>query len=357
VSAPAARYAAQELRDFAAAIFTAEGVPADRAGVMAEVLVASDLMGHTTHGLSLMPKYLDDVRSGIMRLQGEPRVLSDRGACIAWDAEGLPGGWLTMQALELAMERVKTHGSVSIAIGGCHHIGCLAVYPVIAAERGLMAILASSAPGATSVAPFGGRQGALAPDPIAAAWPTGGTPVVVDISASITTNNMSLRLIKEGRRFGHQWLLDAEGNPSDDPNVVFNGGTILPAGGLDHGQKGYGWGLLNEALTQGLSGYGRVQKPAGMLASVFLQVFDPEAFAGLDAFNSQTGFTADACRASAPRPGFDAVRLPGEKGLALREEALTTGVPVADAILEALRAPAAKHGIAVPDAMPALNAA
>ena len=348
MSAPA-RFPAQPMRDFATDLFVAAGMPRDRAAVMAEVLLASDLMGHTTHGLGLLPKYVDDIVSGLMATTGEPEVISDRGAVMAWNGRALPGGWLTMQALDLAMERVKTHGSVSIAIGGLHHIGCLAVYPVIAAERGLMCFLASSAPGAKSVAPFGGREGALAPDPIAAAWPTGGTPVVLDISASITTNNMSIKLAKEGRRFPAPWLLDAEGNPSDDPALIGAGkGTILPAGGLDHGQKGYGWALLNEAMTQGLSGYGRPQKPPNMLASVFLQVFDPEAFAGLEAFTAQTGFIAEACRASAPRPGFGPVRLPGERGLKLRLEAMTQGVPLNETILSGLRPLAETYGLTMP---------
>lgn len=350
--AGAPRYDAEALRGAAAALFAAAGAPAAKAAVMAEVLVESDLMGHITHGLGLLPKYMEDMASGAMTLEGEPEVIADRGACVTWDGRALPGGWLTMKALDLAMERVKAHGTVSVAIGNSHHIGCLAVYPAKAAARGLVCILHSSAPGASSVAPFGARQGVLAPDPMAAGFPTGGTPVVLDISASITTNNMSQRLIRQGERFPHKWVLDAEGNPSDDPNVVFQGGAILPAGGLDHGQKGYGWALLTEALTQGLSGHGRADGARNMMAGVFLQVIDPEAFAGLGAFERQTGHTAAACRAAAPRPGVARVRLPGEKGLAQREEARARGVALAPGVMEGLRPLAGRHGIALPEPLP-----
>jgi len=349
---PLARYDAAALREAASSLFQAHGVPAEKAVVMADVLVESDLMGHITHGLGLVPKYLDDLAKGNMVLEGEPRVIADRGACVTWDGRLLPGGWLTMKALDLAMERVKTHGVVSVAIGNSHHIGCLAVYPAKAAARGLMCILHSSAPAASSVAPFGGREGVLAPDPMAVGFPTTGRPVVADISASITTNNMSLRLIERGERFEHKWLLDRDGNPTDDPAAITKGGAILPTGGLDHGQKGYAMALTTEALTQGLPGFGRVEKPRGMNAGVFLQVLDPEAFAGLDAFTRQTGHTADRCRASAPRPGLPPVRLPGEKGLGLRERALVEGVPLAAGIMEALRPLMERHGIALPEALP-----
>lgn len=339
------------LRAFASALFQAAGVPAAKADVMAWVLVESDLMGHVTHGLGLVPKYLDDLEGGLMRPDGEPEVLSDRGACLAWNGRALPGGWLTITALDLAMERARQHGTVSIAIGNSHHIGCLAVYSARAAAEELVCILHSSAPGTASVAPFGARQGVLSPNPVSAGFPTGGVPVVTDISASITTNNMSLRLAKLGRRFPQKWLMDAEGHATDDPAVIGRGGTVLPAGGLDHGQKGYGWALMTDALTQGLSGFGRADRPSGMLASVFLQVIDPEAFAGLDAFTRQTGHTVAACRAAAPRPGVEKVRLPGEKGLAQREAALREGVPLAEGILDSLRPYAGRLGVALPEPM------
>ncbi|MFW1461744.1 Ldh family oxidoreductase, partial [Vibrio parahaemolyticus] len=72
----------------------------------------------------------------------------------------------------------------------------------------------------------------------------------------------------EGGHFPHPWVQDAEGNASADPAVLTQGGTLLPAGGQDHGQKGYAWALMNEALTQGLSGYGRADRPSGWTASV-----------------------------------------------------------------------------------------
>ncbi|MBO1073147.1 Ldh family oxidoreductase [Roseomonas marmotae] len=342
------RYDAAALRGFASDLFAREGVAPDKAAVMAEVLVEADLLGHVTHGLALAPKYIEDIPTGILRTDGEPEVLSDRGACLAWNGRGLPGAWLVMKALETAFDRVGQYGTVSIAIGESHHIGCLAVYPLRAAERGLMAILHSSAPGNSGVAPFGGRQGVLAPDPVSAAWPTGEEPVVLDISASITTMNLSQRMAREGAKFEHDWLLDAEGNPSRDPAVLNRGGTILPTGGLDHGQKGYAQALMTEALTQGLSGRGRVEGTAGMRAALFLQVIDPGAFAGLDAFTRQTGHTAAACRAAAPRPGMPPVRVPGQKGLALKRQALAEGVPLAERISGPLAELGARHGLALP---------
>jgi LDH2 family malate/lactate/ureidoglycolate dehydrogenase len=143
--------------------------------------------------------------------------------------------------------------------------------------------------------------------------------------------------------------MDTEGAPTDDPAELTRGGTLLPAGGLDHGQKGYGMALHLEALTQGLAGYGRVDGPKGTNCSFTVQVHDPEAFGGREAFLRQTGWLADACHANPPRPGVSAVRLPGEAAQARRREALEKGVRLYPSIMPALEEPARALGLTLPE--------
>lgn len=343
-----AHYDVAALTAFAQALFEAVGLETDKAATVAEMLVEADLMGHTTHGLSLAPWYLDSVRKGVMTKAGEPTVISDRGACVAWDGMRLPGAWLTATAMDLAVARAATYGTVTVTIGNSHHIGCLAAYLTRATDRGYMVLLASSSPSGASVAPFGGTRGVFTPNPIAAGIPTEGDPILIDVSASITTNNMSARLVAEGKKFEYDWLLDRNGMPTNDPNTLNNGGTILPAGGLDHGQKGYALALLVEALTQGLAGFGRADTPKGTNASVFLQVIDPTAFAGGTAFTRQTEWLAEACRTNEPRPGIERVRLPGESAAQRKRQALAEGVTLHEGVFVKLMAEAARLEIEIP---------
>lgn len=341
-------YAAADLRAFAAALFRAAGLERDKSDVTAEVLVEADLMGHTTHGLALAPRYLQEIGTGSMASHGEPEIVSDRGACVCWNGRRLPGVWLTSTAVDLAIERVEKYGTVTIAVGNSHHIGCLAVYLPRATERGYLAIVSSSDPSQKTVAPFGGREAVFTPNPVAVGIPTDGDPILLDTSASITTNNMGARLVREGGRFPGVWALDAAGLPSDDPKILTAGGTILPAGGLDHGHKGYAWALLVEALTQGLAGFGRADAPKGWGACVFVQAIDPAAFGGRDAFVRQTGWLADACRNAAPRPGVEHVRIPGENALARKRDALARGVVPYPGVVDALRPLAEQFKVPMP---------
>lgn len=343
-----ARYAPAALRNFAGALFGKAGMDFEKAETVAALLVEADLMGHTTHGLALAAPYLEEIARGALKVTGELEIISDRGACFSWDGKRLPGVWLTAKAIDLAVERVNVYGTVTAVFGNSHHIGCLATYLERATSKGFVVILACSDPALASVAPFGGRRAVFTPDPIAVGIPTDGEPILIDTSASITTNAMSNRLANEGRRFPHAWLLDATGQPTDDPAVLKAAGTILPAGGLDHGQKGYNLALMVEALTQGLSGFGRSTAPTGWSASVFIQVIDPAAFGGGSTFRQQMGWLAEECRTNPPRPGVDRVRLPGEKGLANRRLAYETGVRLYPGIIEKLRPWAEKLDVPLP---------
>jgi len=348
------RYRADDLVRFATALLDKAGLESEKSKVVADILVEGDLLGHNTHGLQLLAPYLNDLSEGKMTAKGQPKVIADLPAAITWDGLRLPGVWLTAKALELAAERAAIYGTCTVAIRRSHHIACLAAYFKPIVDRGLMGMVISSGPETAGVVPHGGKgTGTHTPNPIAAAWPTQGDPVMIDVSMSITTHGLTGRMNKEGRKLPGQWVLDGFGNPSDDPAVLFKEprGGLLPIGGVDHGHKGYALGLLVEALTQGLSGHGRADPVEGWAANVFVQVFNPALYAGSAEFTRQTEHIADACRKTPPREGFDRVRLPGESGLRRREKQIKEGVVLYPTILPALQPWIEKLGVPAPKAV------
>jgi LDH2 family malate/lactate/ureidoglycolate dehydrogenase len=125
-------------------------------------------------------------------------------------------------------------------------------------------------------------------------------------------------------------------------------GTILPLGGLESGHKGFGLALLIEALTGGLAGHGRADPAEGWGATVFLTLYDPEAFGGAADFARQTDWLGEACRNNPPRPGVDAVRMPGDRGIARKAEQTRAGIALHPGIPPALAECAKPYGLEFP---------
>ena len=298
---------------------------------MAQLLLLTDMMGRRTHGLAQCAPYLEQLTNGGMTKSGEPITVRDTGPTIVWDGNYLPGLWLMDHALALCCERLPQHGVVTFAMRRSHHIGCLAALAKQATDRGYFAMIASSGPHTKAVAPFGGRQGLFSPNPFAIGFPTANIPVLVDICASITTVSMTREKAAAGELFEHPWLLDSAGQPTRDPAVMEQAsdrGSLMLLGGNESGHKGFGLALMVEALTQGLSGFGRKDAPTRWGANVYLQLIDPDAFAGREAFCEQMSFLADQCHANAPIDPARPVRLPGEQAARTIEQCRVAGVPV-----------------------------
>jgi len=344
------RYAVEPLRAYANALLLAAGLRSDIAGDTATILLDGDLMGHTTHGLALLPGYLDEITHDRMRKSGAPITIHASQAAQTWDGQRLPGPWLTLRALDAAQAMATSQGTGTVVIRRSHHIACLAAYAKRAAERGFVALLCCIDPSTHSVAPFGAVTSVFTPNPLAAGIPTSGDPILLDISASYTTNGMTTRLHKTGESLPHPWLQDAEGNPTRDPGVLFDErkGTLLPLGGLDAGHKGFALALLIEALTAGLAGHGRADPAEGWGACVSVQVLDPAAFGGTAAFAAQMDWLVRACHDATPRPGGPPVRLPGERALRSCREQRANGVALYPAIMPALEPWARRLGVTGP---------
>jgi LDH2 family malate/lactate/ureidoglycolate dehydrogenase len=348
---PAHRLPPAQLISFATRLFTAAGMDDDKAACVARLLVLTDTMGRRTHGLAMAPLYLADIAKGGMALTGTPQVVKDTGATIVWDGGYLPGLWLMDQAINLAVERAATLGVVTLVIRRSHHIGCLAALVKQAADKGFVALITNSEPSARRVAPYGGVDPLFTPNPMAVGYPAGAQPVLVDICASITTTSMTRQKYAAGELFDYPWLLDGQGLPTCNPAVLEHTqprGSLQLMGGQEYGHKGFGLALMIEALSQGLSGQGRADQPSRWGGNVFLQVLDPEFFAGAEAFTRQTEFFTQQCRGSQPIKPDQPVRIPGDQAARHIAQAQKNGLDYDAATWSALADCATLLGVELP---------
>ena len=221
------------LTDFVIDLFRASGVPEDEARLVATSLVASNLRGHDSHGVMRATQYIGFVRDGVYRPGVALQVEHETPAVVVCDGQWGFGQVQTHRLLDLIVPKARALGLAAGTVRDCGHIGRLGEYAERAAELGLILIATVNNCGAGQrVAPPGGIAPRLGTNPLCAAVPTEGEPVVLDFGTSVVAEgkvrvyNINKRPVPEG------WLLDAEGRPTTDPSVLYNPplGSILPMG-------------------------------------------------------------------------------------------------------------------------------
>lgn len=337
-----------EWRDWATRVLKSTGLPEEPARSVAVGLLEGDLYGHSTHGLALLPDYVEEIETGKMEREGRPEIVADAGAIALWDGRRLPGVWTTELAVADAIKRADKLGLGGIVIRRSHHIACLAAFLEEPARKGYLILVISSDPSARHVAPYGGKIPVMTPNPIAAGIPRNPDPILIDVSMSTTAAGVVTRHEALGKKLPGEWLLDSHGQATNDPAALSNGGSILPIGGVDNGYKGFGLSLLVEALTQSLAGFGRADGPTGWGAGVCVLAFAPAKLAGDDAFRRQTNWLAEACLSQESIDPSNPIRLPGQLALERKRQALRDGLVLPEIVFDALNEFAERKGIALP---------
>ncbi|WP_136067779.1 Ldh family oxidoreductase [Modicisalibacter radicis] len=316
----------------AIAALTAVGVPNWEAEVTADALVMADRDGLASHGLSRLPFYLDQARSG--KIDAGARASSAiEGSVIRIDARHGLAFPAIARGVESAIPLARELGMVAVAISRSHHFG-VAGYPVERlAREGLMAMAFSNAPSA--MAPWGGNRPLYGTNPIAFAAPRANAePLVIDLSLSKVARGKVMLARTAGEPIPEGWALDLEGRPTTDAEAAI-AGSMVPAGDA----KGASLALMVELLTAGLTGShfgfqaGSFFEAEGEPPSVahLLLVFDPSRFGEGYLDHAEALFSEMLAQ-----PG---VRLPGTRRFATRAAAAET-LELPDALIAELRASA-----------------
>ncbi|WP_063913461.1 Ldh family oxidoreductase [Pseudomonas sp. p21] len=321
-------YNVQALTTFVERLFEKAGADTEVAQVVTRVLLEGELLGHRTHGLNLVSRYIDGMLSGQVKARAQAlEQVSDSGIASLFDGHYVLGPYCVSRALDCAAKGAAGQGIGIAVVRRAAHIGCLAAYLKPYTDQGLVAMLYSSDPSVGLVCAHGGVDPVYTPNPIAAGIPTQGEPILLDVSMSTVTLGLVGQCRDTGSRLPHPVLVSNDGQLSADPRDFFTSppGSILPLGGQAFGHKGFALALLVEALTSGLAGHGRKDVPDQWGASATAVVIDPRFFGGLQAFTDETSFLGRLVLASRPLDPERPVRLPGQAGLALRRQALEQG--------------------------------
>ena len=339
------------LVDAATDVFTATGVDPRDARSVAEALVEADARGIGSHGLMLVPMYVDRLLAGSVSTASEAATVLDLAAVAVLDAGNALGVLTGDQAMALAMQKARQFGVGVVTVRHAFHFGGAFRFVQAAMDAGCIGIAAANTR-PLMPAP-GGATPVVGNNPLAVGVP-GPDPILVDMALSEAALGKIRLAASDGRSIPATWATDADGIPTTDPEAAL-AGLLLPTGG----PKGYGLALVVDVLSGVLSGGAFGADVKGLYADVSLpndcsHVFialDPAVFGTGDDFAARTEDLARQVRASRLAPDVEAVLLPGQRERENAEIAREKGVAVSAAVLDALRSTADRLGVTLPEVL------
>lgn len=343
-----------QLRATVSAIVTAAGSSPQEAKTVADNLVLANLSGHDSHGVGMVPRYVEAVLEGGLKPNTAVAVKLDGGSMLALDGQRGYGQVVGEQAMEMALQRALDTGSCVMTLANAHHLGRIGHFAEMAVERGLVSLHFVNVQSRPVVAPWGGGDGRYGTNPFCCGIPLAGrAPFILDFATSRVAQGKMRVAHNEGRQVDPGYLIDEQGHPTTNPGVV-----VVPQPGgmfgalLAFGEhKGYGMAVACELLGGALTGSGTWHRPADNLRAVingmFTIVVDPRKLGTQESFEHESLAFADWLRQSPPAPGSEGVMLAGEPERKARRQREAEGIALDDQTWAEIVAAGAKVGAGV----------
>jgi len=330
----------ETLRGIVSEICAQAGSAGEEPGLVADNLVMANLMGHDSHGVGMLPRYIDCVLSGTLKPNSHAKIAVDSGALVVIDGQAGYGQVIGAEAMDIGLDRAREHGVAIVATRNSFHLCRIGAWAERCAAAGFISMHHTNVIGHKPlVAPFGGSEARYATNPYTVGLPaTDDNPMtVLDMATSVVAVGKVRVAKNKGEQMAPATLLNGHGKPTTDPNVMFEEpfGAVLPFGG----HKGGGLALINELLAGVLSG-GQTMRPEtcpkseAILNNMLSIIIDPGKLVDDDFYRSELDAAMKWVKASKPIDPAHPVLVPGEPEQIMKRERESDGIPIDDATWE-----------------------
>ena len=326
-------FTAEELTEICLNVFRKWNIPAAEAEIVTKSMVDANRVGHDSHGVIHLPKYVRELEDGLIQPDAPTEILHESASIAVLDGNWGFGPVVATRAVELAIQKAKQTDISSVAVSRCNEVGRLGGYACLATDAEMIGLLmANDHGGGTCVAPHGGVEGRLSTNPLACAVPIEGRdPIILDMSTSVVASG-KLR-VKQHRNeaLPHGWLINTQGESTTNADDFYDipPAALLPFGGPVSGHKGYGLSVIVDILSGALTGASCSKgEDARVGNGLFVLVMNVSSFRGFPGFSAEIerfiGYLKSAKRAA----GVDAIRMPGERGWEEQRKREREGIPI-----------------------------
>lgn len=338
------------LRKFVYDIYRAADGTEEDAKIVSDHVVDSNLAGHDSHGVINAPNYIGGMQGGPAADKLE--VVRESPAATVINANGALGMVAARKAMELAVEKAQTCTIGAVGLHRCGHAGRMGEYPPIAAAAGMIGIVLLNG-GGRFMHPHGGTSRRLPPNPIAISVPRkNGAPLLLDMTLSVVAGGKLLVQTARGEQIPEGWMIDSEGNPITEP-IAFRerpeDTAVMPLGGFQFGHKGFGLGVMIDAIAGGLSWAGCSREtPTRGASGIVMFAINIDNFIDLSDYEEEIEHLVAWVKSSTRLPNVDEIYVPGEFEERSRERRLKEGIPIETATWQRLVEAAERVGVAPP---------
>jgi L-2-hydroxycarboxylate dehydrogenase (NAD+) len=338
-------------------------VPGPEAELAAVVLTSADLRGIDSHGIARLRAYTDMFTMGRINPRANVRVLRGTASTATVDGDNGLGLVVGPRANEICMEKADAAGSGWVSVCNSNHYGIAGWYVLQGLPRNLINWSMTNA--SRMVTPLWGSERRLGTNPIAIAFPgLEEPPIVIDFATCAAAYGKLEIARRKGESIPRGWAIDKNGQDTEDPQAMMDGGAILPLGSdrPRGGHKGYALGLMVDVLSAVLSGanWGPFVPPfvlqqytpersVGKGLGHFFGAMRIDGFIDPDEFKRQIDDYIRILRATKPAPGTDGPLVPGDPERDAEAVRRREGVPVPLPVIEDLRAVSRVTGVPFPE--------
>ena len=352
-------YTIEYLEDFTRKVFVKMGCSPLDASLATEVFIAAELRGISSHGMIRIKDYFELWKAGRINVQPNVRIVHETPSTAVVDGDGAIGMIAASRSMLIAMDKAEKAGSGWVSTRNSNHFGIAGFYAMMALKKDMIGMSMTNAN--PLVAPTFSISPLLGTNPIAVAIPAGKKdPFVADFSTTPIARGKLAVAAKQGKKVPLGYVQDKNGIPSDEPDILKEGGSMLTLGGdYEHGShKGYCMSAVVDIFSAVLSGanFGPFVPPS----VAYLPVLDEKTGEGtghffgamrIDAFQPADHFKAkmdqwiNTFKNATPAPGHEEVLIPGEPERRKEEKIRKEGIHVIPAVAKEMKEIAGYFGI------------
>lgn len=240
-----------ELKNFSETALISAGLGEKNAKIVTDTLVTTDMFGVSSHGTKNLLNYILKMQAGGLCPKAEPSIESEGPSWALINGNDGMGMVSAVKAMETAIAKAKKTGIAYVGVRNSCHFGAAGYYANLAAGQGLIGLSMSNGDPVMTIPNSSGV--AIGNNPFSFAAPMkNGKTVFLDIALSNVAALKVVNAKEKGEKVPKEWLVDADGNPTDDPSEFPERSHLRPMAA----HKGYGFAVMVELLASVLTGSG-----------------------------------------------------------------------------------------------------